>query len=69
MRRFIERFTKDKSGAVSVDWIVLTAGVVALGAGAASMVVDGSGDTATSISDRLGEMLAQPDDASTDSDS
>ncbi|MFD1193303.1 Flp family type IVb pilin [Seohaeicola saemankumensis] len=27
---FLKRFREDSSGAVSVDWVVLTAGVVAL---------------------------------------
>jgi len=31
MKLLIERFTKDQSGAVTVDWVVLTAAVVGLG--------------------------------------
>jgi Flp pilus assembly pilin Flp len=34
MIKFIKNFRKDESGAVTVDWVVLTAAVVAL-AGAA----------------------------------
>ena len=49
MRKLLNRFRTDTHGAVSVDWIVLTAGVVALGAGAASMVFEGS--------DELGEAI------------
>ncbi|WP_380788450.1 Flp family type IVb pilin [Seohaeicola saemankumensis] len=30
MMNFLKRFREDSSGAVSVDWVVLTAGVVAL---------------------------------------
>ena len=30
MMNFLKRFRDDSSGAVSVDWVVLTAGVVAL---------------------------------------
>ena len=31
MLGFVKRFCKDESGAVSVDWVVLTAGFVAFG--------------------------------------
>ena len=29
--RMLERFRRDESGAVTVDWVVLTAGIVGLG--------------------------------------
>jgi Flp pilus assembly pilin Flp len=29
--RMLERFSSDESGAVTVDWVVLTAGIVGLG--------------------------------------
>lgn len=34
MIKFIKNFRKDDSGAVTVDWVVLTAAVVALAVGA-----------------------------------
>ncbi|WP_417701097.1 hypothetical protein [Pseudophaeobacter sp.] len=53
MIKFIKNFRKDDSGAVTVDWVVLTAAVAAL-AGAAYTAIETatdtvSGDTATFI--------------------
>lgn len=31
MRHFLKKFTDDQTGAVTVDWVVLTAAVVGLG--------------------------------------
>ncbi|MEM9349111.1 MAG: hypothetical protein AAGA47_02540 [Pseudomonadota bacterium] len=53
MRKLLARFRSDTSGAVSVDWVVLTAGVAALGAGAASVVFDGSSDLGELIKEQL----------------
>ncbi|MCH2077700.1 MAG: hypothetical protein MK180_12630 [Rhodobacteraceae bacterium] len=53
MRALLNRFRTDTYGAVSLDWIVLTAGVVALGAGAASMVFEGSEDLGEAINASL----------------
>jgi Flp pilus assembly pilin Flp len=44
MNTFFQNFLKDEDGAVTVDWVVLTAAVVALGIGAISAIgtsVDG----------------------------
>ncbi|MEM6277379.1 MAG: hypothetical protein AAF714_10565 [Pseudomonadota bacterium] len=49
MLRLLERFRKDTHGAVTVDWIVLSAGVLALGVGAASLIFDGSSDLGEAI--------------------
>ena len=46
MIKFIKNFRKDDSGAVTVDWVVLTAAVAAL-AGAAYTAIDGATDTVT----------------------
>ena len=46
MIKFIKNFRKDDSGAVTVDWVVLTAAVAAL-AGAAYTAIDGANDTVT----------------------
>lgn len=46
MIKFIKNFRKDDSGAVTVDWVVLTAAVAAL-AGAAYSAIDGASDTVT----------------------
>ncbi len=38
MLKFIKNFRKDEDGAVTVDWVVLTAAVVAMAAGAYSLI-------------------------------
>ena len=44
MIKFIKNFRKDEDGAVTVDWVVLTAAVVAL-AGAAYTSIDSGAST------------------------
>ncbi|MCD9148425.1 hypothetical protein [Pseudophaeobacter flagellatus] len=44
MIKFIKNFRKDDSGAVTVDWVVLTAAVAAL-AGAAYTAIESATDT------------------------
>lgn len=49
MMNFIKNFRKDEDGAVTVDWVVLTAAVVALAAAAYTSIETGVtslGDTA-----------------------
>lgn len=64
MIKFIKNFRKDDSGAVTVDWVVLTAAVAAL-AGAAYTAIDGASDTvtadtATYMTDRTATALTTP---------
>ena len=51
MIKFIKNFRKDEDGAVTVDWVVLTAAVVGLAVAAYSSIKDGAtgltADTAT----------------------
>jgi Flp pilus assembly pilin Flp len=51
MINFIKNFSKDESGAVTVDWVVLTAAVVGLAVAAYSSIETGAqsltSDTAT----------------------
>ena len=54
MARFLNRFFNDTSGAVTVDWVVLTAAVVGIGIGAASSIAGG----ATGIGDNVGTHLS-----------
>jgi Flp pilus assembly pilin Flp len=53
MMNFIKNFRKDEDGAVTVDWVVLTAAVVALAAAAYGSIESGvttlSGTTQTAI--------------------
>ena len=47
MMNFIKKFRKDENGAVTVDWVVLTAAVVAL-AGAAYTSIESGAENLTS---------------------
>lgn len=56
------KFAKDESGAVTVDWVVLTAAVVGLGAVVFTTVKDGVSDMASNISTTLsGAAIGDPD--------
>ncbi|AHD01613.1 hypothetical protein [Leisingera methylohalidivorans] len=44
MIKFIKNFRKDDSGAVTVDWVVLTAAVAALGGVVYTAIEDGASD-------------------------
>ncbi|CUH83989.1 Flp family type IVb pilin [Thalassovita mediterranea] len=49
MIKFIKNFRKDESGAVTVDWVVLTAAIVGLGIAAVTTVSNGIDTAATSL--------------------
>ena len=49
MIKFFKNFRKDEDGAVTVDWVVLTAAVVALGIGAISFIDSSTETLATDI--------------------
>ena len=51
----IKNFAADESGAVTVDWVVLTAAIVGLGIAVIASVSDGVGDLAEAISGSLSE--------------
>ena len=53
MIKFIKNFRKDEDGAVTVDWVVLTAAVVALAAIAYNQVRDGASDLAGNVESAL----------------
>lgn len=58
----IARFARGESGAVTVDWVVLTAAVAGLGIGAATLVRAGTSDVGTDISTSLsGTQIASLD--------
>ncbi len=50
MIKFIKKFRKDEEGAVTVDWVVLTAAVVGLGVAGVSAVSGGVDSLADKIS-------------------
>ncbi|MFU8777833.1 MAG: Flp family type IVb pilin [Roseovarius sp.] len=49
MIKFFKNFSKDEDGAVTVDWVVLTAAVVGLGIAGVASVNTGITSLATSI--------------------
>ena len=48
MIKFIKNFRKDEDGAVTVDWVVLTAAVVALAGAAYTSIENGASDLTAS---------------------
>ena len=53
MIKFIKNFRKDDSGAVTVDWVVLTAAIVGLGIAVLSSVSGGTKELGNKISSQL----------------
>ncbi|WP_341212222.1 hypothetical protein [uncultured Limimaricola sp.] len=53
MLNFIKTFTQDEAGAVTVDWVVLTAAIVGLGVAILAQVTGGAKELATGISTDL----------------
>ncbi len=53
MLNFIQNFRADEDGAVTVDWVVLTAAIVGLGIAVAASVRGGATDMATDIGSSL----------------
>ena len=51
MIKFIKKFRKEDEGAVTVDWVVLTAAVVGLGVAGVTAVQGGVDTLADNISD------------------
>ena len=49
MLNFIKNFRNDEDGAVTVDWVVLTAAIVALGLVVGTAVSDGATAKSTEI--------------------
>ena len=49
MLNFIKNFRKDEDGAVTVDWVVLTAAVLALGGAAYTGISQGAVDMSNAI--------------------
>jgi Flp pilus assembly pilin Flp len=53
MLNFIKNFARDEDGAVTVDWVVLTAAIVGLGLAVLSTVRSGATDLASDIGTNL----------------
>ncbi len=56
MLKFIKKFRADEAGAVTVDWFVLTADVVGLGAAAYGSIRDGSETMTGNVEDYMGSI-------------
>ena len=52
-------FAKDESGAVTVDWVVLTAAIVGLGLLVMTTVTTGLSTAATTMTNDIGAAVAQ----------
>ncbi len=61
MLNFINTFRADEDGAVTVDWVVLTAALVGLGIAVLATVTGGVSDISDSISDELANVDAAND--------
>ena len=53
MLNFIKNFRNDEDGAVTVDWVVLTAAIVGLGIAVLSTVATGTKSLGSTISGKL----------------
>ncbi len=59
----IKNFANDESGAVTVDWVVLTAAVVGLGFAVLTAAQSGMGTLATAISTEVGGITPDAGDS------
>lgn len=60
MLNFIKNFRKDEDGAVTVDWVVLTAAVVALGGAAYTSIQAGATTLTSNVGTALNVTPANP---------
>ncbi|WP_170761736.1 Flp family type IVb pilin [Ruegeria lacuscaerulensis] len=66
MIKFIKNFRKDEDGAVTVDWVVLTAAIVGLAAVAYTQVGNGTNELANTVETALSSVtVATPSTAIT----
>jgi Flp pilus assembly pilin Flp len=56
MRHYLTRFWDEQSGAVTVDWVVLTAAMAGFGFAVASIITTAANDPADGMGARLAEM-------------
>ena len=57
MLNFIKNFRRDEDGAVTVDWVVLTAAIVALGLVVGTSVKGGTTALATDLGNDMSAMV------------
>ena len=56
MKRFLKRFRKDEDGAVTVDWVGLTAAMTGFGIAVTALVINGATEPADSVGNVLSAM-------------
>ncbi|MGI1660771.1 Flp family type IVb pilin [Palleronia sp. KMU-117] len=49
VKEFVSRFSQDEDGAVTVDWVVLTAAIVGIGLAVITVVAGGVGNVTAAI--------------------
>ncbi|KUJ78599.1 Flp family type IVb pilin [Ruegeria profundi] len=59
MIKFIKNFRKDEDGAVTVDWVVLTAAIVGLAAVAYNAIGTGTGTLSTNVGTEISGTTVQ----------
>ncbi len=57
MKTFIKPFLAEEDGAVTVDWVVLAAGVITLALAATGVVVNGTEDLTVDVDNKLRSQL------------
>ncbi len=55
---FLTKFLRDEHGAVTVDWVVLTAGILLFGVLAVSLILPGAKEGSDELGNRLGASAA-----------
>lgn len=56
MKTWFKKFRKDESGAVTVDWVVLTAAMTGIGIAVTTIIIDSATDPADSVGSALTNM-------------
>ncbi|PWG18022.1 Flp family type IVb pilin [Salibaculum griseiflavum] len=59
MTRIFKKYRRDESGAVTVDWVVLTAALVGLGVGVIAVIGQGATDKSTGLGAHLSNQSIQ----------
>ena len=60
LRKLFKNFKSDESGAVTVDWVVLTAAIVGLGIAVLTSVGGGTTTLANTVSSSLADTAVHP---------
>nr|WP_054002529.1 hypothetical protein [Shimia sp. SK013] len=55
MKSFLSRFKRNESGAVTVDWVVLTAALVGLAIGVTTLITNSTTDLSDSAATAIGD--------------